>query len=76
MGLGGLGLDHHDGDVAGGQGRPATDMSNVARSSSGVRRETDPLTLDERDPGAPTGRSNGRPEICVDADAALMATTS
>ena len=56
--------------------RPATTMSKVARSSSEcVGKATHwPSMRATRVP--PTGPLNGRPEICVEADAALMASTS
>ncbi len=56
--------------------RPATTMSKVARSSSVcVGKPTHcPSMSATRVP--PTGPENGRPEICVEADAALIARTS
>src|SRR6185437_191562 len=56
--------------------RPATTMSNTARSSSECRGNAThvPSTRATRTPA--TGPENGRPEIWVDADAALMASTS
>src|SRR3984957_9543175 len=56
--------------------RPATTMSNTAPSScSTVGNATHwPLMSATRTP--PTGPENGSPEIWVDADAALMASTS
>ncbi len=59
-----------------GSSRPATTMSKVARSSSvWVGKPTHwPSISATRVP--PTGPLNGRPEIWVDADAALIASTS
>ena len=56
--------------------RPATTMSNTAFSScSTVGNATQvPSISATRTP--PTGPENGIPEICVDADAALIASTS
>ena len=39
-------------------------------------RERDPLAFDQRDAHAADRAENGRPEIWVDADAALIASTS
>ena len=59
-----------------GSTRPAMTMSKVARSSSvKVGKPTHwPSIRATRAP--PTGPEKGRPEIWVDADAALMASTS
>ncbi len=56
--------------------RPATTMSNTARSScSTVGNATQvPSISATRTP--PTGPENGRPDSWVDAEAALMASTS
>ncbi len=56
--------------------RPATTMSKVASSSCVcVGKPTHwPLIRATRTP--PIGPENGSPEICVDSEAALIATTS
>ncbi len=56
--------------------RPATTMSKVARSSSTCVGKPTHWPSIRATRVAPTGPSKGRPEICVDADAALIATTS
>jgi len=73
--VGRFGLDHHDRDVitslAAGH-----DMSNTAPSSCSNGREGNPLAVDQRDPHAADGTGERQPEIWVDADAALIASTS
>ena len=54
--------------------RPATTMSNVARSSSAWVGNATHWPSMSATRVAPIGPLNGRPEICVDADAALIAT--
>ncbi len=56
--------------------RPATTMLKTARSRSEYFGNAThwPSISATRTPA--TGPENGRPEICVDADAALIASTS
>ena len=74
--LGGLGLDHHDRDVAGLEHAAGDDhVEGGALELACVGKPTHwPSMSATRVP--PTGPLNGRPEICVDADAALIASTS
>jgi hypothetical protein len=56
--------------------RPATTMSNVARSRSEYRgNATHWLSMSAMRTPA-TGPENGRPDSCVEMDAALMASVS
>ena len=73
--VGGFGLDHHDRDVI---GRLAARDDHVEHGVLELLdgRERDPLAVDERDAHTADGPENGRPEIWVDADAALIASTS
>jgi hypothetical protein len=78
--LGGLGLDHHDRDVA-----VLEDATGDHQVEHGLldlcgRRERDPLVgvlavADEREADTGDRPENGRPEI-VDSDAALIASAS
>ena len=74
--LGGLGLDHHDRDVAVLEQRPATTMSNVARSSSvWVGKPTHWPSI-RRDAGAADRAAERQAGQLGDAEAALIASTS
>ena len=73
---GGLGLDHHDRDVAVLEHPAGDDHVERGLLELGVGRERDPLALDQRDPDAADRPENGRPASWVDMDAALIATTS
>ena len=56
--------------------RPATTMSNTARSSCVTVGNATQVPSISATRTAPTGPENGRPDNWVDADAALIASTS
>ena len=56
--------------------RPATTMSNVARSRSEYRGNATHWSSMSAMRTPATGPENGRPDSCVEMDAALMASVS
>ncbi len=75
--LGGLGLDHHDRDVIVFEHTAGDDHVEHGPLELLDGRERDPRAVDQRDTHRRRrDRRTAGPQIWVDADAALMATTS